>query len=127
YTTAAPPITTTSTITATDSLTTTPATVTATFITGYKTIYAPRITTTKTSTITPKPVTRYTSSVSKVTTTVTCLGGQQKRGISQRRHAPNVLIGRAAAPGYETPNCGPVVVQTVYTSTIIVPVLTTTT
>lgn len=116
--------TTTSVLVETAIETSTPPVVTATSITGYKTLWAKRVTSTKTSTVTPRPCTKYTISVVKTTTTVTCLGGGHHRRVVDERRG--ILAGRQEKT-YETPNCNPVRTTTIYTSTIAVPATTTTT
>jgi hypothetical protein len=117
--------TTTSVLVETAVETSTPPEVTATSITGYKTLWAKRVTSTKTSTVTPRPLTKYSITVVKTTTTVTCLGGGNNRRAMNEK-IPDVLAERQEKT-YEMPDCFGVRTTTIYTSTIQVPATTTTT
>ncbi|KAF1998783.1 hypothetical protein P154DRAFT_536095 [Amniculicola lignicola CBS 123094] len=124
--------TTTSTLEEVFTTTETPPTVTATSVTGYKTVWAKRVTTTKTSTITPKPITQWSLSVTKTTTTVTCIPEHRKRDatLPGRRAGAvgvqqDVELGRRQDVAYELPYCSAVTTTTIYTDTIIIPITNT--
>ncbi|KAH7120760.1 hypothetical protein B0J11DRAFT_47526 [Dendryphion nanum] len=120
--------TSTTTLIETDSTTTTPPTLTATSVTGFKTVWAKRATTVTTSTFTPKPWTKHVVSWTKTTTTVSCLPGPRKRDIDTNSPQPEPRLDRRQGPIYAEPDCdGWFPLQTVYTDTIIVPASTTTT
>ncbi|KAF3918157.1 hypothetical protein ABW20_dc0101814 [Dactylellina cionopaga] len=99
----------TSTSTSTVTSTFTPAVVQSTVVTGTSTITAPTPSTTITSTITPiaKTVYKFTFTVS--TKTLNCYSGAANRRLRARD-----------GPVYDLPDCDPITVSTVYTSTSIV-------